>query len=166
MGSNFSEWLAVDWWDVAKVISGSLLTIAVYILKERKNSKNEARSNYQEALIIASKNRDAAQDGVLLLRETIQRILASPRSEELTKARQHFDRAASGIAEPNAKSANEFYDSLYHYDKEMSLAYSRKILKQARHFLSNNEGAYRSMSKQLITLGVTLNLQLITQQST
>jgi hypothetical protein len=147
-------------WAIASGLFGYLARTVIYIWKERKEGKKEARSNYQEAIAIAAKNRDAAHDGLLLLRQTIQRIQASPRSGEFSTARQHFEKAADSIAEPNVKSAQEFYDSLYQYDKEMPVLYSRKILKKARHFLANNEGAYRSMNKQLEILGTTLDLQL------
>lgn len=163
MEENLLVWVAIAKWVAASGIFGILSTTAFFILKRRDEKKKEARSNYKEALILASKNRDSAHDGLLLLRETIQRIHVSARGDELSETRNHFEKAVSHIAEPNVKSAQEFYDSLYRYDKEMSVTYSREILKKARHFLANNEGAYRSMSKQLNILETTLDLQLVSE---
>ncbi|MBI6925678.1 hypothetical protein JET66_13565 [Pseudomonas putida] len=158
MESNLPEWM---WYLklLGSVAFGFVSSAVLFLWKEHKDSKKEARNNYNEALDIASQNRDATQDGVMIVYEFLQRIQASPHKQILDVARNEFQSVLQKVAEPNAKSAQEFYASLYDYDKEMSLADSRRCLKQAKHFLATNQAANRGILRKLDIIGVTLQLQ-------
>ncbi len=148
--------------EVAKIFGGGLLGVlsssAFFIWKERKEAKKAAEDAYSEALAAAAKNREVTRDGALMLYEIIQRISAMPPEQHLIEVRKTFQLAAENIAKPNATAADEFYTQLYEHSGEMSLAEAKSWLKQARHFLSSNELANRSMLKKLAFVEVSLAL--------
>lgn len=161
MEINIPEWIGILKL-AASAVAGFISSTAIFIWKERKEAKNEALANYNDALSIAAQNRDVAQEGLMMLYEVVQKIQASPRHQDLIEIRKSFQLAASAIAEPNAKAAQTFYDSLYDHEGTMSLHDSRRILKKARHFLSNNQSANKGMLKKLDLVGISLQLQSIT----
>ncbi|WP_444757177.1 hypothetical protein [Pseudomonas sp. A014] len=162
MESNLPEWIGILKL-AASAVAGFISSAAIFIWKERKEAKREALANYNDALSIAAQNRDVAQEGLMMLYEIVQKIQASPARQELIEIRNTFQLAASSIAEPNAKAAQEFYDSIYDHDGPMSLSESRLILKKARHFLSNNQSANKGMLKKLDLVGTSLQLQSASQ---
>lgn len=157
MESNLPEWMGILKL-VGSAFIGFLSSTLIFIWKERKESKKEALSNYNEALSIAAQNRDVAQEGLMMLYEVVQKIQSSPNAKSLVEIRQSFQLAASSIAEPNAKAAQEFYDAIYLNDKDMSVVESRLILKKAKHFLANNQSANKGMLKKLGLVGISLQL--------
>lgn len=138
---------------------GAAVSTAAFMWKERKESKKLASDIYHEALAVAATNRDAANDGVMMLYEIIQRIQASPHSKDFVEIRQSFQSAATCIAEPNAKAADEYYQELYKYDGEMPLTVAKVHLKKSKHFLNNNQSANRAMIKKLAMVEISLQLE-------
>lgn|GEM_PF-2984957 len=158
MESNLPEWIGILKLAASAAV-GFVSSTALFIWKERKEAKKEALANYNEALSIAAQNRDVAQEGLMMLYEVVQKIQASPKHQDLIEIRKSFQSAASSIAEPNAKAAQTFYDTLYEHDRAMSVHESRLILKKARHFLSNNQSANKGMLKKLDLVGISLQLE-------
>ena len=131
------------------LVAGCAFSIVGYAWRGWREKKREIRSNYENALGIAAQNRDLANDSVITLSNIILKIKTLPQSDRTEKAIAYFQKAYESIAQPNSKSAQEFYDSLYSYEKEMNLGYSREILKRASHIFRTNTSANHSISKQL-----------------
>ncbi|WP_263225152.1 hypothetical protein [Pseudomonas alabamensis] len=147
------------------LIAGSAFSVVGYVWRGWRESKREARSNYDNALGIASQNRDLANDSVIILNNIILKLKALPKTPRTEKAIAHFQKAYESIAQPNSKTAQEFYDSIYSYEKEMKLGYSREVLKKANHIFRTNNSANHSISKQLDAIMVYMEMAIETETS-
>lgn len=148
--------------EVGKILGGGLLgalsSTVFFVWKERKEAKKAAEDAYAEALAVAAKNREVTRDGAMMLYEIIQRISALPPADHLTQVRKTFQISVENIAEPNADAADKFYEELYEHNGDMTLSEAKSWLKRARHFLTSNELANRSMLKKLAFVEVSLAL--------
>lgn len=147
------------------LVAGGAFSIVGYVWRGWRESKREARSNYDNALGIAAQNRDLANDSVIALNNIILKIKALPQTGRTEKAIAYFQKAYDSIAQPNSKTAQEFYDSLYTYEKEMKLSYSRKILKRANHIFRTNNSANHSISKQLEAFMLYMEMTMDIEQT-
>ncbi|GLK88337.1 hypothetical protein [Pseudomonas turukhanskensis] len=150
------------WMEILKLLAsgvvGFLSSSVIFIWKERKASRKSAEDNYTEALAIAARNREVAQAGAMMLYKIVQEIQASPMALQLVEIRKPFQQAAAEIAEPNAQAADEFYRELYKLDGHIPLKASKAYLKKAKHYLTTNEAANRSMEAKLSLVRISLQL--------